>query len=826
MFPWPRFLTPSRAMLGAALLCLPAAGAPAPASTAEILHDLLSFREMGSVLYIAAHPDDENNRLLAYLARGRNYRTAYLSLTRGDGGQDLLGPELGDELGVIRTQELLGARRIDGGRQFFTRARDFGFSKDYADTLRRWNRTEVLSDIVRVIREFQPDVLITRFSPIPGHTHGHHTASAVLAIEAFKAAGDPHAFPDQLGALAPWQPKRILWNCGFGPMLPHRGPVLHLNDGGYDPLLGESFGEIAAQSRSMHKSQGMGSVGTRGAADESFVLLDGAVATRDIFDGVDTSWDRIAGGAEIGRMADQVLARFKPLNPSASVPELLWIRARLATLPTSPLIAAKRRLLDRVIQSCLGLYVETTIASAEVVPGETLHLRETAIVRGHYPVRWIATRYPTTGGGAGGPMSLSFDRAATRRSDATLPPGTPLTEPYWLREDHTPNMYRVDDPSLIGRPEAPPAFPVEQVFAVGDQTLIVADQPVEVIRDPLRGEIRKRLQVIPPVTLGFGNDLELFAPGSTRTVVATVTAARPVAAGMLRLAAPAGWTVSPAEQAFHFGAAGQSGAFVFSITAPADTRTAEVTATARIGDHTYRTGREDISFPHIPEQLLQPPARLKAVCLNVAIRGRRVGYLSGAGDEVAAGMERLGYAVKTLSGADLTPEGLKGLHAVVLGVRAFNTRTDLAPRLPALFAYIKAGGTVVALYDRPNGLKRIRLAPYPLRLSELRVTNEKAAMTLLAPDHPALATPNRIGPADFDGWVQERGSYFAGKWDSHFVPLVACHDAGEAPLEGGLLVARYGHGYYVYTGLAFFRQLPAGVPGAYRLFANLLSLGR
>jgi LmbE family N-acetylglucosaminyl deacetylase len=815
---------------------------------AEILHELRSFREMGSVLYIAAHPDDENTRLIAYFARGRNYRTGYLSLTRGDGGQDLLGPEFGDELGVIRTQELLAARRIDGGRQFFSRARDFGFSKDYADTLRRWDRQQVLSDMVRVIREFRPDILVTRFSTVPSTTHGHHTASAVLAIEAFKLAGDPKAFPEQLGTLTPWQPVRIVWNNGFGPSnLGDNVPRLRLDAGGFDPLLGESYGEIAAQSRSMHKSQGMGGVGTRGSAPESFQLLAGEPATTDIMDGIDTTWGRVPGGAEVGRMADDLIAHFRPEDPSASVPALLALKSRLTSLPADPVVDEKRAQLDRILQACLALHVETTVAQAEVVPGETLHLRHTVVAQSRYPVRWIGVRYPGAASASAHPadltsghsvdltfdhrVDLTLDRTVTHAANATLPADTPLSQPYWLRDEGTAGMFRVDDPSLIGRPESPPIFPVEYVFAVGGQTLVVPDQPEQILADPLRGEIHRQLEAVPPVVLGFGDDLELFAPGSTHPAVVEIDAERPVAAGTLRLEAPAGWTVSPAAQAFQFASAGEKRTLSFSITAPARVESATLVAAADIGGRTYRNGRKEIRYDHIPVQLLQPVARLKAISLELAVRSRAVGYLPGAGDDVAAGIARMGCTVTPLTGADLTADRLREFDAVVIGVRAFNTRTDLAPGLPALFAYAQAGGDVIVQYNTPNELRTQPLAPYPLALARdlprHRVTDENAPVTLLVPDHPAFTTPNRIGPEDFNGWVQERGLNFPSEWDTvHFAALLACSDVGEPPLTSGLLVAHYGRGYFVYTGLSWFRQLPAGVPGAYRLFANLLSLGK
>jgi hypothetical protein len=387
-------------------------------------------------------------------------------------------------------------------------------------------------------------------------------------------------------------------------------------------------------------------------------------------------------------------------------------------------------------------------------------------------------------------------------------------------------MFRVDDATLIGRPENPPVFPVEQVFEVGGQTLAVPDEPVQVTTNSAKVEIRRRLDVIPPVSLGFDSEVELFAPGKSRPVEIEVTAYRAGVAGIVQLEAPAGWKVKPAKQSFHLAAAGDRARFKFTVTAPAESTTAKIIASAEIGGVCYQNERKEINYPHIPLQLLQPPASLKAVSLDLAIRGRKIGYLPGAGDSVADSLKQMGYTVTTLTDADLTPERLHGLNAVVIGVRAFNVRTNLAAQLPGLFAYVKAGGTVVAQYNRPENSRTLKLAPYDLRLSGDRVTDENAAVTFLAPDNPVLNTPNKITAADFTGWIQERGIYFPNQWDEHFTPILACSDPGEAPLKGALLVAPYGKGHFVYTGLVFFRELPAGVPGAYRLFANLVSLGK
>ncbi|HEV2454119.1 MAG TPA: PIG-L family deacetylase [Verrucomicrobiae bacterium] len=806
-------------------------------SGTDILRDLDNFREMGSVLYVAAHPDDENNELIAYLSRGRHYRTAYLSLTRGDGGQNVLGPVFGEDLGVVRTEELLAAGRIDGAQQFFSRAVDFGFSKDYRQTLRTWDEEGVLSDIVRVIREFRPDIVVTRFSLIPGGTHGHHTASAILALQAFKMAGDPLAFPNQLReGLTIWQPKRIFWNVGgFQNRDTNGAPMIRLNDGGVDPLSGEAYTAIAAHSRSMHKTQGFGNFagfgGGNGPRHDSFELLAGDPATNDIMDGINTTWSGVPGGAVIGELSDEVIAKFNPQDPAASVEELLAIKRRLDPIyqnSADPILHEKDALLDRIIQKCLGLTVQTVIPNAEVVPGETLHLRMTATLRsGVVPVRWqVAGFYPENYPDIAINADLTTNAPVTREAVERLSADTPISQPYWLREPHTAGMFRVDDPNLIGRPENPPPFPIAQVFLVDGQPLIVEDQPVQVTARRSHDEPRD-LEIISPVTLKFPDEVELFAPSAIRQMTVEVTARRPHVRGVLRLAAPDGWSISPATEPLEMEAAGDRSQFTFYVTAPPDPASAVIGATVTVNGRPYDNGRVIINYPHLPLLLLQPRAECKATCLNLATRGHRIGYLPGAGDDVAQCIAEMGYDVTNLTDADLTSDRLAKFDAVVIGVRAFNVRDDLASHMPAIFDYAKAGGTVIEQYNRPGfGLKTEQLTPYSLHLSDDRVTDPAAPMTFLAPDNPVLNTPNKITSADFGGWVQERGTYFPDQWDDHFTPILACSDAGEAPLKGGLLVAPYGKGYFVYTGLGFFRQMPAGAPGAYRLFANLLSLGK
>jgi LmbE family N-acetylglucosaminyl deacetylase len=799
---------------------------PVPAGSGAILQEMAAFRQTGTVLYVAAHPDDEDTQLIAYFARGRGYRTGYLSLTRGEGGQDLIGPQLGDELGVIRTQELLAARRVDGGQQFFSRARDFGFSKDYRQTLQRWDRQQVLSDVVRVIRTFRPDVMITRFPPQASETHGHHTASSVLAIEAFKLAGDPAAFPEQ--QLPAWQPKRIIWDAtrpGFQPG-PTEGTTSQIEIGGFNPLLGLSFGEVAALSRSNHRSQGFGAIGTRGSRFAYFEPLGGSPPPADPFGDIDTSWNRYVHGEAVGDAAAAVMAGFDAFKPEQSVPALLDLRAKLLSLapahPGDPVIRDRLAQLDRILQACVGLYVEATSRSPSVVPGETLAVKLTAISRSNVPVLWNGAALPPNQ-----PVSVSATLA--------IPAAQPPSQPYWLQLPEDPGMFHVADPTLIGRPESPPDLVMPpQTFTVGGQSLVLHLIPTQVTADPARGEIRVPVKVIPPVSLAFAHEVALFAPGSTHAVSLIVTAERAPVSGVVGWSATSGrasnnWRAGP-SQPFTLTRPGQKVAVTLELTAPATPEATDLSATATVNGAPYNNQRIEIRYDHIPFQLLQPPVVLHVASLELNNRAQRIGYLPGAGDTVADCLTQMGCAVTFLTGEDLTPEKLRNFDAVVVGVRAFNVRSDLAAHVDGLFAYVAAGGTVVEQYNTPNELRVERLGPYPMALDRNlphhRITNEKSPVTFLSADHPALTGPNRIQSSDFDGWVQERGLNFPASWDKNYLPLLSTSDPEEPPKTSAVLVAHYGQGYFVYTGLSFFRQLPAGVPGAYRLFANLISLGK
>ncbi len=838
----------------------PAAPPPAGLTGAAILQELREFRTFGTVLMVAAHPDDENRALLAFLSKSRDLRTGYLSINRGDGGQNEIGPEFDAKLGVIRTQELLAGRRLDGARQFFTSAIDFGYSKSLDETLRIWDHQAVLGDVVRVIRTFRPDVIVTVFSPVPGNTHGHHTASAYLAVEAFKLAGDPKAYPEQIAeGLQPWQPVRIVQNGGNG---------LSISGGNTDPATGETVQAIANRTSAQHKTQGFGGGGGGGRGggaggnnfSAGFTLLDGTPGT-GLMDGVDTTWARIPnGGAEIANLADELIANFKPDAPDASVPAILALRAKLTALKSDdPVVAEKRGLFDCILQHSLGLVVETTSLMPEFVPiineggdivapgAYTFDYRYNVIVRGKYPVVFLETgqtqqnrvSFANPGLRAWQPGSYAYLNHDLQPGGTMNGTGIFVTivskevqgsQPYWLREEPRAGIYQVSDGDrkLIGQPENPVTFTTRYMFKVGGQDLIIEN---EVLAANKPDQPPRRLMVISPVSLKFGSSVALFTPGAKKTIEVEISAARANAAGTLRLELPAGWTAAPTGQPFKLAASGDKAKLAFTVTAPASSATGSILAVAEMSDGTrFSNGREEIRYDHIPPQLLQSPARLKVVATDFVARGKNVGYLPGAGDATAEALAQLGYNVTTLTGADLTAEKLRGLDAVVIGVRAFNERTDFAANLPGLLAYAEAGGTVIAQYNRPNGLNTQQLGPYPLSIAgqapPLRVTDETAPVTFRLPDHPALNTPNKITTADFAGWVQERGAYFASSWDAHYEAPLAMSDPGETQPDSSLLIAKYGKGYYVYTSLAFFRQLPAGVPGAYRLFANLVSLGK
>jgi LmbE family N-acetylglucosaminyl deacetylase len=804
---------------------------PEQMNSAQIQLALDKLNVLGRVLYIAAHPDDENTNLMALWANGSLYETAYLSITRGDGGQNLIGPELRERLGVIRTEELLAARRIDHGKQFFSRAIDFGFSKTAEETMRIWDHDKILSDVVWVIREFRPDVIVTRFSPEDQLTHGHHTASAILAREAFAAAGDPNRFPEQLAFVKPWHPTRLVWNTSpfffRNRNLPFDPTGLTvLEAGGYNPLLGKAYTEIAAASLSMHKSQGVGSPPRRGARKEYFKLLEGQPMMSSLFEGIDMSWSRVANSESVAGEIRQIISQFHPADPAASVPELLKLRQTMSGIKDASWVPEKKAELDQIIAACLGLHVEASINNETVMPGETAAIKLEAINRCNVPVILQEVRFPNSGDSVKIDAPLPSDELVSKDLSCRIPENAPYSQPYWLRKPGTLGAFAVDDQQLIGLPENPPELPVEIVLQVNGQELrYIVDTKYRTV-DPVAGELRRSLVIGPPVFAKVADSVLIFPTNQPKPVSIHVTAATGPIKGALKLAVPQGWAVDPASVPIDLKGADAETTATFTVKPPSQNSEGMLQAIVSVNGRDYSFERVRISYPHIGVHTLMPPAEVRLVRADIRKKGDRIGYIPGAGDDVPESLQQIGYSVKILSESDITAKNLAQFSAVVLGIRASNTQERISNWLPELFAYVKAGGLAIAQYNTLAELKTEQFGPYPLEISRDRATDQNAEVRILAPNHPLMTTPNKITSTDFEGWVQERGLYFPKKWDPAWTPILSCNDPKEKPLDGGLLVAKFGKGFFVYTSYSWFRQLPAGVPGAYRLFANMLSLGR
>jgi LmbE family N-acetylglucosaminyl deacetylase len=817
------------------LLVTPPARAQRPAQpdAAETQAALRRLPVMGSVLYVGAHPDDENTALLAYLARGRGVRTAYLSLTRGDGGQNLLGAEKGELLGLVRTQELLAARRADGAEQFFTRAIDFGFSKSPEEAFRIWGHDAVLADVVWVVRRFRPDVIIARFPTTGEGGHGHHTASAILASEAFDAAGDPLRFPEQLKYVQPWKPKRLLWNVfNFRPndIPKDADKLLSADVGAYDPLLGKSYTEIAAESRTMHKSQGQGTPERRGPAPNYFAHLKGEPAAKDIFDGVDLTWRRVAGGESVGKLLAEAAQKYDPANPQAVLPLLLDAHRELEKLPKDDaLLESKRAALVEVIRACAGLWVEAIAAEPYVTPGSPVKVTTTVVNRSGFPLK-----LESVGASSAGVdvlrAELKNNQPLTKETTLNVPQDAPYSQPYWLRDAPGKGLFRVDRQELIGVPENLPSLTLTLPVVFGNETEVIKFQAPVLFRwtDRVRGDLYRPVVVVPEFAVGVEEKTLVFPdrqPKQARVSLKSNVASE--TAGTLRLKLPAGWTASPAEVPVTLKGKGEEFKATFNVTPPSGAEVGTLAAEFESSGKTFTRGVFEIDYPHIPRQTLFPAAEAKLVRVDLQRRGNHIGYVMGSGDEAPEALRQVGYDVTLLSDEDLDAGDLSRFDAVVTGVRAYNTRAALRRQQKRLLEYVERGGTLVVEYNTPDRtLEGAQLGPYPFKLTQDRVTDEEAAVTLLAPTDALLNEPNKITAADFQSWVQERGLYFASDWDARYTPLFASHDPGEQDLKGSTLVARVGRGTYVFTSLAFFRQLPAGVPGAYRLFVNMISAGK
>jgi LmbE family N-acetylglucosaminyl deacetylase len=806
---------------------------PKKPTASEIYHDLERLNFLGSALYIAAHPDDENTRLISWLANDLKARTAYLSLTRGDGGQNLVGPEIRELLGVIRTQELLAARRTDGGEQFFTRAIDFGYSKHSDETLEIWNKSEVLGDVVRAIRKFKPDVIINRFDHrTPGNTHGHHTSSGMLSFEAFDLVSDPDKYPETAKKYGVWQPKRLFFNNYWSFFNdPDRyaeadmSNIVELNTGTYYPSLGLSNGEIASLSRSMHKSQGFGSTGRRGDQKEWLEFLKGDLQKEksDLFEGIDTSWSRVKGGDAIGAILDPLEDEFNFQDPSAMLPQLLKAYALIGMLEDQHWRQVKLKQLEKLILDCGGVFLEAVANTNSINPQGSYELTIEAINRSNYPV--TLQSISTTSGEA--LVSELSDLKPNIKFETSLSVQTErqkTSAPYWLNEKGSLGMYKAAD-DLIGVPETP--APEQLVFnlAFGRTKIAVVRDVVYKYTDPVKGEVYQPFEILPEVTTSIPEKVIIFPNTKPRQVPVMVVAGRDSISGTIQMNHPAGWTVSPAQHFFQLDQKGSSQTVIFNVTPPETQSEGYLKPLASVGSKFYDKELVTIDYEHIPYQRVLMPSEAKVARIDIEKKGERIGYINGAGDAIPESLEYIGYEVTTIDPATITSEKIKDFDAIVIGIRAYNTVPELGFKQDILMDYVKKGGVMLVQYNTNRRLVTDKLAPYALELSRDRVTDENSRVTILEPNHPALTSPNRISLSDFNGWVQERGLYFPGSWDEHFTPILAMNDSNYPETKGSLLVAAYGDGYYVYTGLSFFRELPAGVSGAYRLFANLLSLG-
>ena len=818
------------------------AQAPEKWSSADIHHALQKANVLGSALYVAAHPDDENTRLISHLSNGLHMNTAYLSLTRGDGGQNLVGPEIRELLGVIRTQELLAARRTDGGSQMFSRANDFGYSKSPEETQQIWNREEVMRDIVWAIRKFQPDVIVNRFSHDSGRrTHGHHTSSAQLSVEAFEMAGDPSVFPDQLAYVDTWQPKRLFFNTSwwfYGGRdkfaEADKSNMVAVDAGLFYPLKGKSNNEIAAESRSMHKSQGFGTVGSRGEELEylDFIKGEKPADKADLFEGINTTWSRVEGGAPIGEMLAQVLEEFDHTNPSASVPLLARAYSKLQQLEDGYWKRVKSAELEKIIAACMGLYLEAVADDYSAVPGQQVELAIEAINRSGVPCQLRSVSYQPMGLDSVLNVNLENNTGLKFWKKLTLPTDLAHTNAYWLDKMWELGMYTVNDPLLRGLPETPRTFKVVFNLFIEGHPISFEREVVHKYDDNVKGEVYRPFEVIPPVSVSLADDVYLFTEDAPREIGVVVKAGRPDVSGKATLARPQGWRIEPEFVDFNLKLKGEEKVITFKLRPPANSAEGKISPIADLGyGDRYTREQVIIEYDHIPTQTVYLPSEAKVVRMDLKKAGDRIAYLMGAGDLIPESLRQIGYEVDLLDPAnqsDFSLENLKKYDAVVLGVRAYNVVENIQFIQPKLLDYVKNGGTMLVQYNTGHALNlpMEEIAPFELKISRDRVTVEEAEVRFLAPDHPVLNFPNKITQKDFEGWVQERGLYFPDEWGKEFTPILSSNDPGEAPADGGLMVAQYGEGHYIYTGYSWFRELPPGVPGAYRIFVNLLSVGR
>jgi len=809
--------------------------APKKLNSSEIFESIQKLNFLGSVLYIAAHPDDENTRLISYFSNKFHARTAYLSLTRGDGGQNLIGPEIRELLGVIRTEELLSARKIDGGEQFFTRANDFGYSKTPTETLEIWNKDEVMRDVLKIIRKFKPDVIINRFDHrTPGSTHGHHTSSAMLSMEAFELANNSSIFPEQAEKYGTWQPKRTFFNTSwwfYGSKekfeAADKSNLLSFNVGTFYPSTGLSNSEIASLSRSQHKSQGFGNTGVRGISEEYIELIKGDFPeTGNPFEGINTTWSRVDGGKEIGAVLNKVEENYDFKNPAKSLPQLMKAYGMIQQLENEHWKTVKTNAIKEIIIACAGLYLEVSTENQLISPNSTIKINVEATNRSDAVIQLKKIEFNGLNIDISIQQQLDNNNPYLHELESKIPSTTNFTNPYWLNSASTLGMYQVEERAQVGMPTTP--APIQATFnlEIDNQAIGISRNLVFKTNDPVKGEVFEPLGIVPEVSVSLANSTLIFKDEKPKHIDVKVTAYKENLNGTLQLNIPDHWKVSPPNYAVSLVQKGASQNFNFTITPPKKDSENYIQPVFSIDGKKYSNEVNVINYEHIPQQTVMLPSKTKVIKLNIQKKGKRIAYVEGAGDVVPESLQAIGYEVEIIEPSEITSAKLKQFDAVVIGIRAYNTKQELAYKQQVLFNYVENGGTMVVQYNTNRGLKTENLAPFPLQLSRDRVTDEFSKVEFLAKNHPVLNTPNKITQQDFEGWVQERGLYFPDEWDSEFTPILGMNDNGENQTKGSLLIANYGKGHYVYTGLSFFREFPAGVSGAYKLFANILSLGK
>lgn len=795
-------------------------------NSGSIYRQLEKLNFLGSMLYVAAHPDDENTSLISHFSNHVHAHSAYLSLTRGDGGQNLIGTELREMLGVIRTNELIQARKIDGGNQFFSSAIDFGYSKHPKETLKIWDKTQILGEVVQRIRSFQPDIIIHRFDHrTPGRTHGHHTSSALLSHQAFSLTNDPNSYPEQLTTLKPWQVRRQFFNTSwwfYGSRerfeKADKINLLALEIGNYDALKGISNSEIAAASRSLHKSQGFGSSPSLGARTEYIELVNGdRPASNDPFEGINTTWTRLEGGEKIGKLVAQALEEFDFKAPQKSVPLLVDIHQAIKGLSPSVWKNRKLKTVKALIKSCAGLTLQLNSDSAYGIAGENLKINFNSVHQSEQEIN--IKKIGSTQLNKTLSSNIAYKKTLQYSLEKTL------GSPYWLLEKGSLGVFKIKDKSLIGQPETPAlSLPIELTI---NGTTIVFEETINYrINDPVRGEVITPFYTLPQLGINFEKEVNLYPNDSAQTIRLEVTNYGQRFEGEVELCFPNGWTIDQAKKKVSLNERGASAFVSYQLSPTAKAESGLMGPLVHVNGKTMDKSFsvKEINYEHIPKQYVSQPSEAKLVRLDLTLPNKKVGYIMGAGDLVQTNLQAIGFPVTSIDIESISQEELNQFDTILVGIRAFNVLESLKYKNQLLFDFAAQGGTLIVQYNTSRRMQTKEILPYPIELSRDRVTDENSRVRILEPKHAAFNSPHKISAKDFEGWVQERGLYFANNWDPKITPLLGMNDEGESEKLGSLLVAPHGNGTVVYTGLSFFRELPAGVPGAYRLLLNLIAL--